>query len=192
MTEELLAGAVTKLRDAIRPLAYETPHWDGTRALWADPLYTRMRVALTATTATTGARLQASKAPARIDVMAWFCDVDTTTCRWIRGGDTIVEKLERLHDYAWTPEHLKLVKAVTRRCDAWTETAKQLLQDNPPVIPLRRPCPRCNEFWVHTGVGESRTRTFALRVSEHGAQCHACKARWITNQEIGVFIKMLG
>jgi hypothetical protein len=45
---------------------------------------------------------------------------------------------------------------------------------------------------VHTGVGESRTRTFALRVSEHGAQCHACKARWITNQEIGVFIKMLG
>jgi len=191
MTEptELLAGAVTKLRNAIRPLVFEQLVWDG-QARVGDPLYKRMRIALTATTPTGGAPMQASKAPARIDVMNWFCDVDTTVARlWRRGQDTVY-KLECLHDYAWTPDHLKTVKAITSRCEHWVETAKELLGDNPPIVPLRKPCPLCNELWHHTGA--EQTRTFALRVSEHGAQCHACKAKWATDQEISVLIKMLG
>lgn len=189
MTEELIAGAATKLKNTIRPLAQEQPHWDG-QPRWADSLYTRMRVALTATTPTSGAPMQASKAPARIDVMAWFCDIDTTVAQWIRPGRTTTDKLNLLHDYPWTPDHLKLVKAITRRCEHWTEQAKELLGDNPPVVPLRKPCPLCGEFWFYTGT--ENTRTFALRVSEHGAKCHSCKASWASNQEISVLLKMLG
>lgn len=192
MTEELLAGAVTNLHNAIRPLIYPQPHWDGYKALQADPLYIRMRIAQTAATAVSGARLQASKAPARIDVTAWFCDIDSTVAQWPGPPGTTLNKLGHYHDYMWTPDHLRFVKAITRRCEHWTESAKELLGDNPAVVPLRQPCPLCNEFWIHTGHGESRTRTFALRVSEHGAQCHACKAKWITEQEISVLIKMLG
>jgi hypothetical protein len=189
MSEELIHGAVAKLRDAIRPLIRQQWAWDG-QPRCGDPLYTRMRAALTAATTTTGSQMQASKAPARIDVMAWFCDIDTTVARWIKPGYTTINKLDRLHDYPWTPDHLKLIKAITSRCDHWTEQAKELLQDNPPVVPLRKPCPLCNEFWFYSGA--EQTRTFALRVSEHGAKCHACKASWITDQEIGILIKMLG
>jgi len=187
---ELLAGAVEKLRHAIHPLVFDQLVWDG-QARIGDPLYKRLRIAYTATTPTTGTRLQASKAPARIDVMNWFCDVDTTVARWWRRGHTTTHKLEHLHDFTYTPDHLKTVKAITSRCEHWVESAKELLGDNPPIVPLRQPCPLCSEFWHYTG-GQENTRTFALRVSEHGAQCHACKAKWITNQEISVLIKMLG
>jgi hypothetical protein len=193
MTEqtELLAGAVTKLRDTIRPLAHPQPHWDG-KARMADPLYLRMREALTVSTSTTGAPMQASKAPARIDVLEWFCDVDKTVSRWIRPGAGTMDKLARLHDYRWTPHHLALVKAITSRCEHWTAHAKDLLGDNPIVIPVGKACPVCEEFWAYTGVGVERTRMFALRVSEQGARCHACRASWSTDQEIGVLLKMLG
>jgi len=185
---ELLAAAVTKLQRAIHPLL--SHEWDNVHQRIADPLYSRMRVALTATTPTAAARLQASKAPARIDVMAWFCDIDTTVAKWIRAGDHTALKLNLLRDFAYTPDHLKTVKAITSRCEHWVESAKELLGDNPPIVPLRQPCPLCNEFWHHTGA--EQTRTFALRASEHGAQCHACKAKWVTDQEISVLIKMLG
>jgi hypothetical protein len=192
MTEqtELLAGAVTNLHNAIRPLIYPQPHWDGYRALQSDPLYTRMRDACTVTTPTSGARLQGSKAPARIDVMAWFCDIDSTCAQWPGPNTTTTAKLEHYYHHTWTPDHLRFVKAVTRRSEYWTESAKELLGDNPSVVPLRKPCPLCNEFWHYTGA--ENTRQFALRVSEAGAQCHACKAKWVSNQEISVLIKMLG
>jgi hypothetical protein len=186
---EMLAGAVTKLRHAIHPLAFDQFAWDG-QTRRGDPIYRRMRIAYTATTPTAGAPMQASKAPARIDVMNWFCDIDTTVARWIRAGTDTPRKLLLLHDFPYTPDHLKTVKAITSRCEHWVESAKELLGDNPPIVPLRKPCPLCNELWHHTGA--EQTRTFALRASEHGAQCHACKAKWVTDQEISVLIKMLG
>lgn len=187
---ELLAGAVTKMRHAIRPLVFPQPHWDGHRALQSDPLYLRMRQHITAGATTNGTPIQASKPPARIDVMAWFCDIDSTVAQWPGPNTTTTAKLEHYHDHTFTPDHLRFVKAVTRRCEHWVDAAKDLLGDNPPVVPLRKPCPVCGEFWVRMGVDQ--TRAFALRVGEHGAQCHACKARWVTDQEISVFIKMLG
>lgn len=188
-TPELIAGAATKLQDAVAPLAYPQPHWDGHKILQSDPLYLRMRIALTAATIVTGARLQASKAPARIDVMAWFCDIDATVAQWPGPAGTTLTKLQHYHEHHWTPDELRFCKAVTRRAEAWTDTARDLLGDNPPIVPLRKPCPRCEAFWSYSG--PDQIRTYALRVGESGAQCLACKARWTTKQELGVFIKML-
>lgn len=185
---EMIAHAATKLRDSIHLLIHTQTHWIG-RVAVSDSLYQRMRQALTVASAASGAPMQASKAPARIDVLAWFCDVDTTVARWHTGGDTI-DRLIHIYEVAWAPEQLDHVKAMQRRCEAWIAAAQEMLGDNPIEVPLRRPCPRCNELWCYGGADQ--TRSFALRVSEHGAQCKACRARWITDQEIGVFIQMLG
>lgn len=186
---ELITGATRKLQDAITPLAYQTPHWTGTQALISDPLYQRMRDALTAATATSGAPLQASKAPARIDILTWLCDIDTTVAHWQPEGLGTITKLDILANHKWTPDDLPTVKQYTSRCEHWTAHAKELLRDNPPVVPLRKPCPLCGAFWTYN---REQTRTFALRVSEHGAQCHSCHQRWTTNQEISILIRMLG
>jgi len=185
---ELVAHTATKLRDSIHLLIHTQTHWIGKVAV-ADSLYQRMRQALTAASTPSGAAIQASKAPARIDVLAWFCDVDTTVARWHTGGDTI-NRLAQMYEAAWAPEQLDHVKAMLRRCEAWVASAQEMLGDNAVEVPLRRPCPRCNELWCYGGA--DHTRSFALRVSEHGAQCKACRARWVTDQEIGVFIQMLG
>lgn len=197
MTEqtELLAGAVKKLQDAIRPLVYPQPHWDGYRMLEADPLYTRMRIALTAAATTNGAPIQASKPPGRIDVMAWFCDIDSTTAQYPGTGTTIT-KLQDLHEKVWTPDELRLVKAITSRCEHWTASAKELLGDNPAMVPLRQKCPRCEELWHYTGTGHERTRAFALRATGTTERCHvtcsACRTSWSTEAEIALLLRMLG
>lgn len=184
---ELIAHAATKLRDSIHLLIHTQTHWIG-RVAVSDSLYQRMRQALTVASAASGAPMQASKAPARIDVLAWFCDIDTTVARWHTGRDTI-NRLTNIYDITWAPEQLDHVKAMQRRCEAWIAAAQEMLGDNPVEVPLRRPCPRCSELWCYS---KDETRSFALRVSEHGAQCKACRARWVTDQEIGVFIQMLG
>ena len=51
---ELIAGATQTLRNTIRPLAYPQPHWDGYKAQTADPLYQRVRQALTAASSQSG------------------------------------------------------------------------------------------------------------------------------------------
>jgi hypothetical protein len=88
MTEELITGAIADLQWAIQPLAYPQPHWNAGHPAMAESLYARMRDALTATSAQSGAPMQASKAPARIDVIAWFVDIDHSVGVWQAGQDT--------------------------------------------------------------------------------------------------------
>ena len=184
---ELIAHAATKLRDAIHLLVHTQTHWIG-RVAVSDSLYQRMRQALTVASAASGAPMQASKAPARIDVLAWFCDVDTTVARWHTGGDTI-NRLTHIYEVAWAPEQLDHVKAMQRRCEAWVASAQEMLGDNPIEVPLRKICPACDQLWSYSG--PDRTRNYALRVSELGAFCRACNAKWISDQEINVFIRMV-
>ena len=193
MSEELITGAVEDLRRAIQPLAYPQPHWNAGRPAWADSLYDRMRDALTATSAQSGAPMQASKAPARIDVITWFVDVDHSVGVWQDGNNT-VHRLRQITETTFTPDHLNLVKAMTRRCEAWASSAHQILGDNPPKVPvLRRPCPLCNELWVYD---RDKVRAYALtattRADDWVAACAACKTVWVTKAEQAVFLKLIG
>ena len=189
MAEELIAGAAAALHNAIYPLTTATGH--------TDPLYTRMRDALTAATTQSGAPMQASKAPARIDVLCWFVDIDASVAAWADGGTTI-DKLTQLADTTWTPEQLKLVKDITARCEHWASSARHILGDNPPRVPVaRRPCPICSQLWVYD---RDQVRSYALtatiRVSGHGddwmVTCGACKTAWVTKAEQAVLLKLIG
>lgn len=188
MTQELIQGATRALQNAITPLINERPHWTGTKALMSDSLYKRMREALTAATAVSGASLQASKAPARIDVLTWLCDIDTTVAHWQPEGIGTITKLDIVASHAWAPDDLNKVKAMTSRCEHWCESAKELLHDNPPTVPIGKKCPNCEAFWKYNREG---IRSHALMVSSLGAVCHACRTRWSTDQEIAVLIQML-
>jgi len=194
---ELVAHTATKLRDSIHLLIHTQTHWIGKVAV-ADSLYQRMRQALTAASTPSGAAVQASKAPARIDVLAWFCDIDTTVARWHTGSDTI-NRLTNIYDVAWAPEQLDHVKAMLRRCEAWVASAQEMLGDNPVEVPLCRPCPRCSELWCYRGTGREQTRHFALwgvLIDDGEVRpnvfCKACKTKWTSKQEMSVFNKMLG
>ena len=188
MSDELIAGAAQALKNAIHPLAYPQLVWDG-KPRQADSLYQRMRDALTAATTQSGAPMQASKAPARIDVMCWFVTIDHDVAVWQDGHDTL-DRLDRLATKKWTPDDVQIVKLMTSRCESWAHQARELLGDNPVVVPIRKPCPACSKLWCYSG--PDQTRNYALQVSESGAYCRACRAKWITDQEISVFIKMLG
>lgn len=189
--EERIGHAAKQLQAAIHPLIHPQPFWDGTKTLLADPLYTRMRDAKTAATKTSGAPMQASKTPARMDVLAWFVSIDATVSEWPGPAGTTVSKLGHYHDRTWCPDELRFVKAVTRRCEHWCDTAKQLLGDNPPSVPLRRPCPLCGAMW-HVVAGD---RQWALKVTASlenwHAQCLDCKTVWASAPEQALFRRML-
>lgn len=187
---ELIAGAVKNLRNAINPLAYEQLVWDG-QPRWSDPLYRRMRQALTTATNTCGAPAQASKAPTRMDILAWFCDIDAATAQYPGTGTTLT-KLHDLHDNTWTPDDLHLIKAITRRCETWTQQAQQLLGDTPPDVPLRKPCPLCEQLWHrhHDGNRDFALKATATMVDWH-VTCHACKTVWVTEAERALLLRMI-
>jgi hypothetical protein len=185
MAEELIAGAAAAFQDAIYPITTATGH--------TDALYNRMRDALTASTTQSGAPIQASKAPARIDVICWFVDIDSAVTAWA-DGTTTCDRLNQLAETKWTPDHLKLVKVMTTRCEQWANSAKHILGDNPPRVPVaRRPCPLCNELWVYD---RDQVRAYALtattRVDDWIATCAACRTVWATKAEQAVFLKLIG
>ena len=189
---ELLAGAVKNLRNAIHPLTQPTPHWNGGDPRFADPLYTRMREALTATSLRTGATTTKSKPPARIDVLDWLTDIDQSTATW-NDHPTTTQRLQAIADTTWTPDHLELIHAITRRCERWTHTAKELLGDNPIIVPLHgATCPACNQRTAYRKTAGETVRRPALEVGEHGAHCHNCHTRWISDTEQALFRRMLG
>ena len=189
--QELLAGAVTKLRNAIAPLIHEQPHWDGYRALNADSLYQRMQDAKTAATNTCGAPMQASKVPTRMDILAWFVAVDATVAQWPGPAGTTQEKLAHYHDHTFNPTEIRFVKAVTRNCEHWAEQARTLLGDNAPSVPLRQKCPICDKMWTYI----DDTRQYALKatatVDNWHATCSACRTVWYTEAEQALFRRML-
>ena len=189
---ELLAGAVKNLRNAIHPLTQPTPHWNNGDPRFADPLYTRMREALTATSLRTGATTTKSKPPARIDVLDWLTDIDQSTATW-NDHPTTCQRLQAIADTTWTPNHLALVNAITRRCERWTHTAKDLLGDNPITVPLQNTrCPNCQQHTCYRRSGNEKLRQPALTVGETGAQCHACGRKWVSDTEQALFRRMLG
>ncbi len=191
MSEELLPGVVKQLQDAIWPLINPQPHWNAGQPGLADPLYHRMRQALTATSLRTGATTQKSKPPARIDVLDWLRDIDHSTATW-DDNPTTPDRLNAIHETTWTPDHINILKLMTRRCERWTHIAKELLGDNPITVPLRgERCPKCEALKAYRRKDGEVVGVPALMLGEHGAQCLACRTRWITEAEQASFRKML-
>lgn len=187
---ELLRGAVTALHNAIHPLIREQLRWQN-KPLLGDSLYQRMTDAKTAATASSGAPMQASKAPARMDVLAWFVDVDGTVAQWPGPAVGTTEKLAHYYDHTWNPTQLRFIKMVTRHCERWAEQAKNLLGDTPPAVPLRQPCPLCGQLWAYS----DDTRQYALKavatMDSWHALCAACKTVWRSDAEQAVLRRLL-
>jgi hypothetical protein len=189
--EELLAGAVTKLRHAIHPLVFEQLVWDG-QARLGDPLYKRMRDTSTAATNNCGAPVQSSKAPTRMDILAWICAIDAVVAEYPGPPGQTPDRLRHYHDRTWNPTELRFIKAVTRNCETWAEQARHLLGDTQQATPLGAKCPKCEAFWVYT----DDTRQFALKavmtdLESFTATCAACKTVWYTPAEQALFRRML-
>ncbi len=72
--------------------------------------------------------------------------------------------------------------AVADTIEKWIAAAAQILNDAAASVPLRLPCPACSKLWTYHRTGTERIRTYALRASETGATCLACKAEWPVEQ----------
>ena len=189
---ELVAGAATKLADAVQALIYPQPVWALNRVLNVDARYVRMQQALTATSIRSGATTTKSKPPARIDVIDWLVSVDTVTRGW--GGEpSTMERLKAVAETKWAPEQLDTVREYAAHASRWVDTAKELLGDNNPTVALRGcSCPRCDASYTYKWAAGERVRIPPLWVGEHGAQCVACRTKWVTDTEQAAFRRMLG
>ncbi len=73
--------------------------------------------------------------------------------------------------------------AISGQLERWVVEASQLLGDETTVVSLRMPCPSCgSRFSYRRNSGGESVRLDALRVSEDGCECLACRANWSPDQ----------
>ena len=131
-------------------------------------------------------------------MLDWLTEIDYATRIWdhhCRGyhHKTVPERLTYLYDKTWTPDDLNPIKTLTRHCERWIHTAKELLGDNPITVPLQNTrCPNCQQHTCYRRSGNEQLRQPALTVGETGAQCHACGRKWVSDTEQALFRRMLG
>ena len=191
----LVKLSARRFADAVAALVEEQPGWMDGRCVLESSLYDRLRQAMTGSRAG-GRAVPGSRPPLRVDVLTWMAEVDRVTAGWgvsnrkytsdlpASWGARRMSTPARLRELAcrqWAPEDADRLDAQADMLEKWTVTATELLGDAPPSIPLRLPCPvpACGQMWVykHSSSGE-RVRRFALLVSEAGAICGACGAKW--------------
>jgi hypothetical protein len=175
-----LASAGQQLGDAVRAMADPIPEWMNGAAYWADPLYVRLRVALSGNRSVDRRALQRrSRLPCRVDVLALLCEIDDTVAAWTpdaKGGT--VERLHQLAGRGWRPQDCALMTFYVGEIGRWVVAAEGLLA--PPVrVDLHMPCPSCGARFAYLDddAGDEM-RVWALRVSETGCRCRACQAFW--------------
>ncbi|MGD9621986.1 MAG: hypothetical protein AB7G47_13190 [Mycolicibacterium sp.] len=175
-----LALSQQRLDDAVHALADPIPVWDHGTCRWSDSLYTRLRGALRGRKGGGGIRMVAgSRAPCSVAALDLLVAVDSCTERWEPGKGTAVDRLHRLTGRGWRPQDSATMDDISSQIERWTVDAAKLVGDAAVSVALRLPCPRCGARFAYrrTSGGET-VRTDALKVSEDGCECAACKAVW--------------
>jgi hypothetical protein len=110
--------------------------------------------------------------------LAWLLDVDTAVAGWEPHGKTTVDRLRQLAARGWRPQDCDVIGGYCDRIERWAASAAELL-DETLAVTLEVPCPSCAASFAYRrdGAGD-RVRVRALRVSEAGCECQACKAFW--------------
>lgn len=134
---------------------------------------------------------QRSRAPLRLGVPALLVEIDETAARWEPGEKNTVERLRCIAARGWRPQDTPALERLVGDLQRWGLAATELV--TPPVrVFLPMPCPRCgaSRAYRHNSSGES-VSSAALRVSEVGCQCLACRAFWPPS-EFGWLARLLG
>jgi hypothetical protein len=151
---------------------------------WADPLYLRLRVALSGgRTARRVVMQRRSQLPCRVDLLALLYQIDHTVAAWTpdaKGGT--IERLHQLAGRGRRPQDCRLMAFYTGELGHWVVTAEGFL--TPPVrVDLHMPCPSCGaRFTYRRDDAGDRVRVRALRLSETGCRCQASQAWWPPEQ----------
>ena len=170
--------AARRLGDAVHALADPLPVWDDGVCRWSDPLYVRLRAALTGRTVSARRRAHGARLPCRTDVLALLCQIDAAVGGWEPHGKTTVDRLRQLAARGWRPMDCDLINGYSDQIERWAVAVGELLELTPRVY-LPTPCPRCGAaFAYRRDDGGERRRTRALRVSETGCTCLACGSFW--------------
>lgn len=182
-TDGPLPLARRRLADAVHSLADPVPVWDHGACHWSDPLYTRLRGAVVARTADRRRVVAGSRAPCRIDVLTLLVDVDTTVAGWEPDGKGTLDRLHQLSARTYRPQDCGLIEDYCAQIERWVLAGAELIGDRQVAVTLRLPCPSCGAAVVHrrNGSGE-QVRGWALKASETGCECSACRAFWPSDQ----------
>lgn len=117
--------------NAVHALADPVPVWDRGVARWSDPLYDRLRTALSGgRAASSGWRLASSRAPLRFDVLTLLVEIDDMVTCWTPDDKGVTaDRLRELAGRGWRPQDCELLDGYASRVEAWTLKAVDLLGD---------------------------------------------------------------
>ncbi len=119
------------------------------------------------------------RAPCSIAALDLVVVIDCCVERWESGKGDTVDRLHRLVGRDRRPQNVSMLDDISARLERWTIEASQLLGDEATLVSLRMPCPSCgSRFSYRPSSGGETVRSDALRVSEHDAECMACRANW--------------
>jgi len=187
MAAELMDGPLAvshrRFTDAVHAFCDRQPVWDHGVCRWSSPLYSRVRGSLNGTVAKSfGRRMPSSRMPARTDVLQWLIEVDAEVARWFPGGGT-VDRLKGMAATSWRPQDCSTLDRCTELLAAWAAQAQTLLGEAVATVSLRgHRCPVCSQATAIRHRDGETVRSAALVVSELGAECFNCSARWETDQ----------
>ena len=110
--------------------------------------------------------------------MQWLVEVDQEVAGWFPGGGTI-DRLKSMAATSWRPQDCSTLDRYTERLTAWAARAEALLGEAVVTVALRgHHCPVCGQSTAFRHRDGETVRSAALVVSELGAECLNCSARW--------------
>jgi len=186
-----LALSRRRLSDAVHAFADPLPIFEAGTYRTIPPVYVRLRGALRGATARLGRMVPSSRPPCHTRVLSLLVDIDQAAAEWEPDQPDTVARLRAAAERDRRPQDCSLLDAYTACVEGWTLEAVEVLGDNPPEVALRLPCPSCGKRFVYRLSAGENVRTAALRVSEAGARCLACRASWEPGQ-LEFLAKLLG
>jgi hypothetical protein len=122
--------------------------------------------------------MPASRPPCHTRVLSLLIEIDQAAAAWEPDGSDTLARLRAAAERDRRPQDCSLLDGYTARVEGWTLEAVEVLGDKPPEVALRLPCPSCDKRFVYRLSAGENVRSAALRVSEAGARCLACRASW--------------